>query len=153
MFYFPLMTMSAKQDDAEQLSAQEAITNFGNKVIKTGRITQEDVDNLYLTLNSNGRVREPEIIVQVLDENPTKKTSSATIEIDGKAYHILYMTQIQAELDQNGVVNLKEGDIVTARAVTVDDSIYDQLVNWAYKATGKKANTVEFVGMTTKAAN
>ena len=145
MFIFPLMKLADTQDDTTQLEAQKIITEFANKVRLNAIITQSDIDNLYTSLNALGRAYDVEMTVQIGDDNPSKKTSDGYTKIDGTTYYILKTTQVLENLP----LNLKEGDTVMFYAVPVDQSVGDQLRNWAFKITGSKARTVQDGGIVT----
>lgn len=46
MFVFPLMTMSDRTDDVSQLTVQAATTDFVDKIRSTGKITQDNYNEL-----------------------------------------------------------------------------------------------------------
>ena len=133
MFLFPLMNMAKQKDQTTKLAAQEAITNSVNEIRKKGEITQEDIDSLYSTLASTGEAYKVEFIVAKRDDNPTKKISGTSAANKGDVYVYMYTTQVESSLP----LKLSEGDIVTEKAYIVSNSIYDNLVNWVYKLTGK----------------
>ena len=148
MFIFPLMTMADKQDDTTQLQAQRVVTEYVNKWRTKGVITSEDIDNLTQSLAATGRAYEIELKVQVLDANPVKKSSSPVTTIGDNVYYTMYTTQIEESLP----LTLKEGDIVSATATTIDESIADQLKSWAYRVTGNNSRVAQDSGIVTTTA-
>lgn len=144
MFVFPLMTMSNKKDEVVLLEAQKIVTEYVNKWRTTGIITQEDYDNLYLSLGATGRAYKVDFIVKVKDANQAQKHAST--QTGDNVYYALYTTQVEENLP----LTLKEGDIVTLTAETTDKSIGEQLRNWVYKATGNdNPSVVQESGMVT----
>ena len=145
MFIFPLMTMADKKDDVSNLQAQQIVTEYVNKWRTKGVMTAEDIDNLTSSLAATGRAYNVEYSVQVLDSNPSKKTSTPTVKIGDNVYYVLYPTQIDEMLP----LTLKEGDIVSLTATTIDESIADQLKSWAYRVTGNNSSVVQDSGIVT----
>ena len=144
MFVFPLMTMSNKKDDVVALEAQRLATEYVNKWRTTGKITQEDYDNLYLSLGATGRAYKVDFVVKVKDANQALKHAST--QTGDNVYYTLYTTQVEDNLP----LTLKEGDIVSVTVETTDKSIGDQLREWVYKATGNSnPNVAEASGMVT----
>ena len=80
IFVFPLMSVADRSDDVSQLAVQNAVSTFVDEVRSTGRITLSSYDRLVRELNATGNTYDVEIIVQVLDENPGKKTAQTTYE-------------------------------------------------------------------------
>ena len=144
MFVFPLMTMSGKQDEAVALEAQKITTEFVDKWRNKGIITQEDYDNLALSLGATGRAYKVDYTVQVKDANPVKKQAST--QTGDNVYYTLYTTQVEDMLP----LTLKEGDIISVTAETTDKSVGEQLRDWVYKGTGNEnPNVAEASGMVT----
>lgn len=159
MFVFPLMTMADKEDDVSTSSIQTATTEFVDSVRATGKLTQDDYDNFVLTLAATGNSYDVEITIQVLDENPSKKSSSGTTTIGDNVYYTMYTTQVLAELDdtEDGVdyMALKEGDIISVSVENTNTTIAQQLRNFLYKVVGSDSSTIaaSASGIVTATAN
>lgn len=138
MFVFPLMTMADKKDDVSTLSVQSATTEFTDTIRTTGKLTQEDYDNFLLTLGATGNSYDVEITVQILDENPSKKETSATQTIGDNVYYTMYTTQVLDSVP----LSLKEGDIVSVDVENTNVTIGQQLRNFMYRVTGNNSSTV-----------
>lgn len=138
MFIFPLMTMADKKDDVSTLSIQTATTDFTDTIRTTGKLTQDEYDNFILTLASTGNSYKVDITVQVLDEDPSKKETSATQTIGDNVYYTMYTTQVLEQLP----LSLKEGDIVSVSVENTNVTIAQQLRNFMYKVTGNNSSTV-----------
>ena len=143
MFIFPLMTMADNTDEVTTLTVQTATEEFTDNIRVTGQLTQDDYDSFLLTLSSTGNSYDVEITVQVLDENPSKKTTSETQTIGDNVYYTLYTTQVLEELaDDDGTLVLKEGDIVSVSVENTNTTIAMQLRNFMYKVTGNSSSSI-----------
>ena len=141
MFVFPLMTMADKKDDVSTLAVQTATDEFVNKIITTGKITQEDYDSFVTTLAATGNAYNVDITVQVLDDNPAKKTTTVTATIGDNVYYVMYTTQVLESIN-GSVLNLKEGDIVSVNVENTNITIAEQLRNFFYRVTGNNSITI-----------
>ena len=152
MGVFPLMAMANEKDKTANLSAETATTEFVNTIRTTGKITLNDYNNYVSRLSATGNSFDTEITVQVLDENPSKKVTTGD-QIGDNVYYTKYTTQIIEELASNpgGVIQLKEGDIVSVSAENTNITIAQQLRNFMYKVTGNSSSviTAEASGMVT----
>lgn len=155
MFVAPLMTMADKTDDTVNLSVQSATTEFTNKIRTTGKLTQVDYDNFILTIGATGNAYDVEITLQILDENPKKKTTEGATVIGDNIYYTMYTSQVTDQLAASKMISLKEGDNVTVKVKNKNNTIAVQLRNWAYKVTGNDSSTItaEASGIVTKTAN
>ena len=144
MFVFPLIAMSDNVDDATKLTAQTATTDFVDNIRTTGKITEDDYNSYLQTLASTGNSYDVEIKVQVLDENYGKKVSTVqTTKIGENVYYPIYTTQVEAQLVNDGVYALKEGDIVYVSAKNTNITFSQELKNFFYKVTGSNASSIE----------
>ena len=148
MFVFPLMTMADKTDDTVKLTVQTATTEFTNDVRTSGYLSQEKYDKYIQTLAATGNSYDVEITIQILDENPAKKETSATVKIGDNVYYTMYTTQVLESLP----LQLKEGDIISVSVKNTNNTIATQLRNFMYKVTGNesKAITAQSSGIVTK---
>lgn len=138
MFVFPLMTMADKKDDITTLTVQTATTEFTNTIRTTGKLTQEKYDNFTQTLASTGNTYNVDIKVQVLDENPAKKESSATQKIGDNIYYVIYTTQVLDAISKGDLV-LKEGDIISVGVEITNPTLSDTLKNFVYRVSGNNS--------------
>ncbi len=156
IFVFPLMTMADRTDDVSQLVAQSALTSFVDKVASTGKISQEDIDDLDQKLASTGNLYEVEMEIQVKDENLGKKVSQARADKIGEnVYYTVYTADIEGEIKDNRIYYLKEGDIFTASYKNTNQTIGDMLNNFFYMVSGNNnyANSGEKTAMCTANGN
>lgn len=139
MFVFPLMAMSDRNDDISQLSVQTSTVEFVDDIRTTGVLTLDDYDRFFQSISSTGNSYNVNMEIQVLDENPGKKTTEeVTDKIGENVYYSKYTTQIMDELNANpnGRMALKEGDIVSVSVNNTNTTISQQLKNFFYKVTG-----------------
>ena len=157
MFIFPLMTMSDRTDDVSQLSVETATTEFVDDVRTTGRLSIDKYNSFVQTLATTGNSYDVEMTLQVLDENPGKKTTQVeSTKIGENVYYTMYTSQILDEIDRtengkNVVLALKEGDIFSASVQNTNSTLSQQLKNFFYKVTGNDTYTIaaEHAGIVT----
>ena len=146
MFVFPLMTMADRTDDVSQLSVQTATTEFVEDIRTTGRITLDKYGKFVEEIAATGNAYDVELEVQVLDENPGKKTSQANSKKIGEnVYYSMYTSQILEQLgdaSSNRILALKEGDIVSASVKNTNLTLSQQLKNFFYTVTGNNTYTI-----------
>ena len=98
MFVFPLMTMSDRTDDVSQLAVETATTDFVDDVRTTGKLSMDKYSKFLQNITSTGNTYDVEMQLNVLDENPGKKTTEAQkTKIGENVYYTMYTSQI---LDQ-----------------------------------------------------
>lgn len=144
MFVFPMMSMSERNDDVAELNVQAAIAEFVNQARNTGKITEAAYDKLVADLNATGNTYEITMEIQVLDENPGKKTDLMGDEkkVGENIYYSIYTTQIMEELEKNSVKYMKEGDIFSATASNTNSTISQMLKNFFYSLSGSDTYTI-----------
>ena len=147
MFVFPLMTMSDRTDDVSQLTVQTATTEFVDNIRSTGKIMPDSYSSFIQTITSTGNSYDVEIEVQVLDENPGKKTSQTERDKIGEnVYYSIYTSQIldviEPETGTPKNYNLKEGDIVSVSVKNTNQTMSQQLKNFFYTVTGNNTYTI-----------
>lgn len=137
MFIFPLMSLAERTDDVSSLAVQTATTEFVDNVRTTGKMTLDDYDAYLSDISSTGNSFDIEVLIQQLDENPGVKTTQAeATKIGENLYYNIYTTQVEKELDKNGRITLKEGDIVTVTAKNTNQTIAQMLRNFFYMISG-----------------
>lgn len=137
MFIFPLMSMADRTDDVSSLAVQTTTTEFVDKVRTTGRLTLDDYDQFIATLASTGNSYDIEMTIQHLDENPGVKVTQADItKIGENLYYSEYTTQIEEKLENDGRINLKEGDIFSTTVKNTNTTIAEMLRGFFYSVSG-----------------
>lgn len=143
MFIFPLITMSDRTDDVSQLTVDTATTEFVDDIRTTGKISADKYNQFLETIVSTGNTYNVEMEVQVLDENPGKKTTQVDRDKIGEnVYYSVYTSQIQDKLDNDKVYKLKEGDIVSVSVKNTNQTLSQQLKNFFYKVVGNDTYTI-----------
>ncbi len=141
MFVFPLMTMSDRTDDVSQLTVETATTEFVDDIRTTGKLTMDKYSQFVENISSTGNSYEVEMELQVLDENPGKKTTQAeATKIGENVYYTMYTSQILDTINpssgQTKILALKEGDIFSTRVRNTNTTMSQQLKNFFYSVTG-----------------
>ena len=143
MFVFPLMTMSDRTDDVSQLAVETATTDFVDEVRTTGKITPDKYSKFIENIGSTGNTYNVEMQVQVLDENPGKKTTqSQKDKIGENVYYSVYTSQIEDILNSNKNYNLKEGDLFSVNVKNTNQTLAQQLKNFFYTLVGNDTYTI-----------
>ena len=137
MFIFPLMSMSQRTDDVSQLAVQTATEEFVIDVRTTGKLTEDRLDEYLTVLYSTGNSYDVEISVDVLDENPGKKTAQVSgSKIGENITYSIYTTQIESNLKDDGYLLLKEGDNINVSVKNTNTTIAQMFINVFYSITG-----------------
>lgn len=143
MFVFPLMTMSDRTDDVSQLTVETATTEFVDEIRTTGKITEDKYSKFIEAIGSTGNTYNVEMEVQILDENPGKKTTQTDrTKIGENVYYSVYTSQIEEKLEDEGVYKLKEGDIVSVSVKNTNQTLSQQLKNFFYTVVGNDTYTI-----------
>ena len=81
--------------------------------------------------------------IQVLDENPGKKTTQTTKDKIGEnVYYSVYTSQIEEVLQNGKNYNLKEGDIFSVNVKNTNQTLAQQLKNFFYTVVGNDTYTI-----------
>lgn len=141
MFVFPLMTMSDRTDDISQLTVETATTEFVDDVRTTGKLSMDKYSQFVQNISSTGNSYEVEMQLQVLDENPGKKTTQAeSTKIGENVYYTMYTSQILETINPSSGVTktlaLKEGDMFSVSVRNTNTTMSQQLKNFFYSVTG-----------------
>lgn len=140
MFIFPLMSVSERNDDIAQLSVQTATGEFVDDVSTTGKMTYENYNRFTQTLAATGNYYDVELEIKRLDENPSKKTAwGNNNKIGENLYYSEYTTQIIEQLDKEGYINLKQGDMVSVQVKNQNRTIAQMLRSFFYSISGSDA--------------
>lgn len=140
---FPMMAIADRNDDIAQLSVESSITEFIDTVRKTGKITQDTYDALVLDLYSTGNTYDIAMEAQILDQNPSKKTTqSDETKIGENIYYSVYTSQIENELKNKGEYILKEGDKVSVTVSNTNTTIAQSLKNFFYSLAGDNTYSI-----------
>lgn len=126
-FVFPLILTANENDSAAQVSLQTSMTNFVNEICDTGKITKESYDK-FIEIITGPNTYDIKIEVKVLDENPSKKiTANNPTQIGENVFVTYYTSQIVQQLDEKGLLLLKEGDQVHISIANTNTTLAQQL--------------------------
>lgn len=140
MFIFPLMSVSERNDDIAQLSVQTATAEFVDDVRNTGSLTEENYSKFTQSLSATGNAYDVEMEIKRLDENPSKKNAwGANDKIGENLYYSEVTSQIISQLESNGRVTLKQGDIISVTVKNNNKTIAQMLRSFFYKISGSDA--------------
>ena len=163
MFVFPLMSISERNDDLSQMIASSATADFVNNVVKTGKITTDNYQNLVLSLQSSGNSYDIDLEVKILDENASKVVTDADVKsVGNNAYYSIYTTQIEdrlqrssanSDLNYNGKLILKQGDVIAVTVKNSNATFSQALKSFYYRATGSDIHIIVATSSGTVAIN
>lgn len=143
IFVVPLMTMADRFDTTSQAEVEAIVSNFVDEIRSTGKITQEKYDKFIENLTSLGYTFDVSMETKILDENPGKKTSqTAKDKIGENVYYSEYTSQIEQELEKNGVKKLKTGDMVLVTVKNKNLTLAQQMKQFMYKIVGNDTASV-----------
>ncbi len=144
LFIFPMMTLADRTDDISQITVQSATAEFVDEVRQTGKLTDDNYAKYIQKIESTGNKFDVELKLQRLDENPAKKTGTGSTTIGENTYYTVYTTQIEKELEDSNskTVYLKQGDIFSASAVNINETLAGALKGFLYKITGNSSFTI-----------
>ena len=143
IFVVPLMTMADRVDTTSQTQVEAIVADFVDEIRTTGKITQEKYGKFIENLTSLGYTFDVSMEAKILDENPGKKTSqTAKDKIGENVYYSEYTSQIEQELEKNGVKKLKTGDMVLVTVKNKNLTLAQQMKQFMYKIVGNDTANV-----------
>ena len=143
IFVVPLMTMADRFDTTSQAVVEAIVSNFVDEIRSTGKITQEKYNKFLENLTSLGYTFDVSMEAKILDENPGKKTSQTSKDKIGEnVYYSEYTSQIEQELEKNGVKKLKTGDMVLVTVKNKNLTLAQQMKQFMYKIVGNDSASV-----------
>lgn len=144
MFIFPVITMADRVDTASRTDVETMTSDFINEIRTTGKLTEERYSKFWENLTSTGNTYDVNLEFKILDENPGKKSVQVeTDKIGENVYYSVFTSQIEAELEANGVYNLKEGDIVSATVRNTNLTLAQQMKDFLYTTVGADTYTIQ----------
>lgn len=139
MFIFPLMAITARNDDIVKTTVQTTTTEFVQQVATEGHITKNAYEDFITKLYATGNSYDVQIEVKVLDENPGKKTVITSPDLIGEnVTYSVYTSKIEEEIfSEASRYKLKQGDTVIVTVKNTNVTIATQLTNFFYRMVGK----------------
>ena len=143
IFVVPLMTMADRVDTTSQSQVEAIVSDFVDDIRSTGQITQAKYEKFNENLTSLGYTFDVSMEAKIKDENPGKKTTqTAKSKIGENVYYSEYTSQIEEELEKNGIKNLKTGDIVSVTVKNKNLTLAQQMKKFMYKIVGNDSADV-----------
>ena len=143
IFVVPLITMADRVDTTSQAEVEAIVTDFVEEIRTTGKITEEKYNKFLENLTATGYSFNVEMETKIFDENLGKKTSqTAHDKIGENVYYSEYTSQIEEELEKNGLKKLKTGDMVLVTVKNTNLTLAQQLKAFTYKIVGNDTATV-----------
>ncbi len=144
MFIFPLSAIADRNDDISQGYLQTTLDEFVNTVSAQGKLTKEDYERLEAKLEATNNSYDIELVINVADVNPGKKTDNQ--KIGDTTYYSIYTAQLingeTGELDTKGVYYLKEGDYIKVSVKNINTTISQMIKNVLYGITGNESYVI-----------
>lgn len=144
MFIFPVITMADRVDSVSRTDIETMTSEFINEIKTTGKLTYEKYSKFLENITSTGNTYDVNLEFKILDENPGKKSLQTTKDKVGEnVYYSVFTSQIEAELDENNVYNLKEGDIVFVTVQNTNLTLSQQVKSFLYAVAGDDTYTIQ----------
>lgn len=149
MFIFPLMWTANSQEEISQTTVQTLVSNFVNTVATKGKLTRLDYEEFVQKLNATGNSFDIEIEIQVLDDNPGKKTTITSPNLIGEnIYYSVFTSTIL--YSENGIYGangkteylLKKGDYIIVSVKNTNITLATQIKNFLYRIVGNDTYTI-----------
>lgn len=140
MFVFPLAAIADRNDDASQMYVQTTLDNFVNTVTAKGTLTKDDYDGLEAKLAATNNSYEIELVIDVADVNPGKKTDNQ--KVGDTTYYSVYTAQIKQVIKNNTKYTLKEGDYLKVSVKNTNNTISQMIKNVLYGITGNESYVI-----------
>lgn len=150
MFVVPLTLIADRSDDIAQLTAQTVTSNFVDKVIKSGKITNEDYEDFRTMLNTTGNSYDIDMEIKILDTNSAQYEIVNSGVVGQNIYYSKFTTQIEdrlgnaydANADKSGAVILKEGDVFSVTTKNKSLTLSQSIKNIYYKLRGENLHII-----------
>lgn len=142
MFVFPLAAIADRNDDTSQMYVQTTLDDFVNKIAAKGTLTKEDYEQLEAQLAATNNSYDIELVINVADVNPGKKTGNN--KIGDTTYYSVYTTQIETTLNNSEAQTyyLKEGDYIKVSVKNINTTISQMIKNALYGITGNESYVI-----------
>ena len=139
MFVFPVMYIAKSNEQISQSNVQALTNDFVNTARTTAKITKEDYNAFIQKINATGNKFDAEIEIQVLDENPRKVNNTS---IGENLYYSVYTSDIEEQLREQGIYELKEGDVIRVTVKNTNKTMY-QMFMTAFMGTNNNTAAIE----------
>lgn len=146
MFILPTIAIAGQYDEIAQATVEVAVAEFVNTIAEKGKITYTDYNTLIQKINSTGNSFDVQIELQIMDDNPERKTVTLSQELKEKGENLQYSiyteditNKIREKLNNNedGEYNLKKDDYVIVTVKNTNITIGTEFKNFFYRIVGK----------------
>lgn len=155
MFGYPLITMAGKTDKSAQVAVEATTNEYVDTIRTTAKLKQSDYEAYVKEISATGNSFDVELELQTLDENASKKATQGEGVVQSKStYTTYYTTQIldMINASDDKVLNLKEGDIISAKVTSNNTTIFQQLTKYLGKTSTTGAIVASSSGVVTTTA-
>lgn len=154
MFGYPLITMAGKTDKSAQVAVESTTNEYVDTIRTTAKLKESDYEAYVKEISATGNSFDVELELQTLDENASKKATQGEGVVQSKStYTTYYTTQILDMIKaNNGILNLKEGDIISAKVTSNNTTIFQQLTKYLGKTSTTGAIVASSSGVVTTTA-
>lgn len=143
MFIFPVMAVASQHDEIAQTVVETAVTEFVTNIAEKGRVTEFDYNELMQRISATGNTYDVQIEVQLLDDNPERKTVTTDKNIKGEnLYYSVYTENITEKILEKKEYALKKDDYVVVTVKNNNITIGTQFKNFLYSIVGKDVHTI-----------
>ncbi len=149
MFIFPVVAVASQHDEIAQTTVETAVADFVNTIAEKGKVTTFDYNQLVQKISATGNNFDIQIELQLLDDNPERKTVITNKNTKGETlYYSIYTENITAKIldeiknNENGEYNLKKDDYIVVTVKNTNVTIGTQFKNMFYQIVGKDAYTI-----------
>lgn len=149
MFIFPVVAIASEHDRIAQSTVEAVVADFVNKVAEKGKITEFDYSDLIQKIHATGNTFDVQIELQVLDDNPERKTVTTAPESEIRGENLYYSVytediteKLRNEIAEKQEYNLKKDDYLIVTVKNTNISIGTQFKNFFYKMIGKDTYTI-----------
>lgn len=105
------------KEDKDIINTQAEFEHFVDKVRSTGKITNDNYNDLISKLSSSGNSYELSLEIKNLDNNISKKINEEDTQIGENIYYDTYTEQMMNSLNSKGVYSLNAGDIIQIKLI------------------------------------
>lgn len=105
------------KEDEEIINIQTEFEHFVDKACNTGKITNDDYNNLMSKLNSSGNSYELSIGIQHMDNDKLNKNNKEDTQIGENTFYDTYTEQMLNSLNNQGEYLLNEGDVIQIKII------------------------------------
>ena len=143
LFIYPIMNIANKNDELSETAIQLIANDFVNDVARDGKITLNDYSNLITRINATGNVFNVQIEVKILDDNPSRETSTKSSILNAEAkYYSIYTNEIVKKLEEKGEYLLKSNDYIIVSIENENITLGTQLRSFIYKIMGQDTKVI-----------